>query len=492
MTNLTIAKDANQGESEQKNQKNQRKKVAVVGSGISGISAAWFLSQEHDVTLFEKNEKLGGHTNTTTLDLDGKSQPVDTGFIVFNTPNYPNLTAMFKHLQVKTQETEMSFSVTANQGELEYSGNNINTLFAQRRNLFSVAHWKMIGEILRFNKQAKQDLEVNHFGTDAPLTLSLGDYLDNHGFSQRMRDYYLLPMAAAIWSCPLETMMKFPVGSFLQFFENHGLLNIEDRPQWESVVNGSEQYIKAIMANEPFAVQLSSPVTNVYKTDFGMAVCTPKGQEMVFDDVVFASHADETYQILDDDLKTDFELLSNFKYQENIAYLHSDLKLMPKRKLAWAAWNYLRDTHSEESPVAVTYWMNLLQNFKTKTPLLVTLNPSQPPQKSLTHQRIVYQHPVFDSDAMTSQKYLSDIQGKHNLWFCGSYFGYGFHEDGLTSSVNLAKLWNIDLPWDKKASTKQTPEKPLENLSEDDLKPSEQSNQASQSNQSSAQDQKNA
>lgn len=457
MKNSTNSEHINQA-------KSQRKKVAVVGSGISGISAAWFLSQEHDVTLFEKNEKLGGHTNTITLDLDGKSQPVDTGFIVFNTPNYPNLTAMFKHLQVKTQETEMSFSVTANKGELEYSGNNLNTLFAQRRNLLSVAHWKMIGEILRFNKQAKQDLEVNHFGTEAPLTLSLGDYLNRHGFSQRMRDYYLLPMAAAIWSCPLETMMKFPVGSFLQFFENHGLLNIEDRPQWESVVNGSEQYIKAIMTNKPFNVKLSSPVSKVYKTDFGLAVRTQKDTEMVFDDVVFASHADETYQILDDVLKPEFEFLSNFKYQENIAYLHSDLSLMPKRKLAWAAWNYLRNTNSKESPVAVTYWMNLLQNFKTKTPLLVTLNPSQPPQKSLTHKRIVYQHPVFDTDAMTSQTYLSDIQGKNNLWFCGSYFGYGFHEDGLTSSVNLAKLWDIDLPWDrrdKRVSQKQPIKQPL-------------------------------
>ena len=426
---------------------NERKKVAVVGSGISGISAAWFLSQQHEVTLFEKNEKIGGHTNTITLDIEGKKQPVDTGFIVFNTPNYPNLTAMLKNLNVQTQETEMSFSVTADGGRMEYSGNNLNTLFAQRSNLLSVAHWKMISEILRFNKQAKKDLSA-----DLPLTLSLGDYLDQHGFSQRMRDYYLLPMAAAIWSCPLETMMLFPIGSFLQFFENHGLLNIEDRPQWESVVNGSEQYLKAILEKDAFKVKLASPVEKIYKTDFGLAVRTQGGDESVFDDVVFASHADETYRMLNDSLKADFHILDNFKYQENIAYLHSDLSLMPKRKLAWAAWNYLRDTQSKESPVAVTYWMNLLQNIQVETPLLVTLNPSKPPLKSLTHQRIVYEHPVFDAAAMSSQSKLGSLQGKHNIWFCGSYFGYGFHEDGLTSSVNLAKLWNIDLPWENKTN----------------------------------------
>ncbi|MEA1987978.1 MAG: FAD-dependent oxidoreductase [Pseudomonadota bacterium] len=419
-----------------------KKKVAVIGSGISGLSAAWFLSQKHDVTLFEKNEKLGGHTNTITLEIEGKQQPVDTGFIVFNTPNYPNLTAMFNHLNVKTQATEMSFSVTADSGTLEYSGNNLNTLFAQRSNILSLAHWKMIREILRFNKQAKQDLKRS-----LASEISLGDYLSEHGFSERMRDYYLLPMAAAIWSCPVETMMKFPVGSFLQFFENHGLLNIEDRPQWESVVQGSEQYIKAILELDAFQVKLASPVEKVKRIPDSLHVLTKQGEEFVFDDVVFASHADETYAMLDDVIKPDFSLLDHFKYQENIAYLHSDLNLMPKRKLAWAAWNYLRDTSHKTHPVAVTYWMNLLQNLPVDTPLLVTLNPAEAPQKHLTYKRIVYQHPVFDEAAMSAQAELASLQGKHSLWFCGSYFGYGFHEDGLTSSVNLATLWNIDLPW---------------------------------------------
>ncbi|WP_321322812.1 NAD(P)/FAD-dependent oxidoreductase [Thiomicrorhabdus sp.] len=418
------------------------KKVAVIGSGISGISAAWFLSQEHEVTLFEKNPKIGGHTNTIELELEGKKQPVDTGFIVFNTPNYPLLTAMFEHLSVATQNTEMSFSVSVNEGELEYSGNNLDTMFAQRKNLFSAKHWKMISEILRFNKRAKADLDSDSFNG-----MDLGEYLHLYKFSNRMRDYYLLPMAAAIWSCPVEQMMKFPVNSFLRFFENHGLLNIEDRPQWESVVNGSHQYLKAILALQSFEVKSHQPVSQVEKTDLGMVITAENGQKQVFDEVVFAAHADETYTMLSDDLKAEYQLLENFKYQENIAYLHSDESLMPKRKKAWAAWNYLRDIGKDTSSVAVTYWMNLLQNIDIKTPLLVTLNPIRLPSKSLTHQKIVYQHPVFDIAAMDAQNKLQSIQGSNNLWFCGSYFGYGFHEDGLKSSADLAKLWNIALPW---------------------------------------------
>ena len=428
------------------------KKVAVIGSGISGISAAWFLSQEHDVTLYEKNAKIGGHTNTTELQIEGKTQPVDTGFIVFNTPNYPLLTAMFKHLSVKTQDTEMSFAVTVNEGELEYSGNNLNTMFAQRSNLLSPKHWKMITEILRFNKRAKSDLQSKEFNS-----MDLGEYLSLHGFSDRMRDYYLLPMAAAIWSCPVDQMMRFPVGSFLQFFENHGLLNIEDRPQWESVVNGSHQYLKAILALQSFEVKLNRPVQSVDKTDFGMVVNCVGGEKQVFDDVVFASHADETYAMLGESLKNEYSLLENFKYQENIAYLHSDESLMPKRKRAWAAWNYLRDLDKETNSVAVTYWMNLLQNIQIKTPLLVTLNPTRLPAEHLTHQKIVYQHPVFDVAAMDAQTQLHTLQGKNNLWFCGSYFGYGFHEDGLKSSANLAKLWGVALPWES-ATNKESGE----------------------------------
>ncbi|BBP46792.1 amine oxidase [Thiosulfatimonas sediminis] len=417
-------------------------KIAVIGSGISGLSSAWFLSQSHQVTLYEKDTKLGGHTNTKTVQVEGRQQAVDTGFIVFNTPNYPHLTAMFKHLNIVTEDTEMSFSASIDGGKVEYSGNNLNTLFAQRRNLLSMAHWKMIGEILRFNKQAKKDLNAAQ-----PTTLSLGEYLETHRFSERMRSHYLLPMAAAIWSCPVKTMMAFPAMSFLRFFENHGLLNIEDRPQWETVTGGSQKYIDAILAEADFQIQLNSPVTSVTKTAEGLLVKSAQG-EALYDHVIFASHGDQTWQMLDDSLRTTFECMRHFKYQQNIAYLHRDELLMPQRKLAWASWNYLRDTSSEENNVAVTYWMNLLQNFDLETPILVTLNPLQAPAEDKTYERIVYQHPVFDQAAMDAQVTLQQLQGQHNCWFAGAYTGYGFHEDGLRSGVNIARLWQQPLPWD--------------------------------------------
>lgn len=421
-----------------------RQNVAVVGSGISGLAAAWFLSQQHSVTLIEKDDKLGGHTNTLNIEVDGHTQAVDTGFIVFNRPNYPNLTAMFKHLNIPTIETEMSFSASIDQGRVEYSGNNLNTLFAQRRNLLSFAHWRMIRQILRFNSQAKKDLK-----TPTKLTMPLGEYLQKHNFSQRMQDYYLLPMAAAIWSCPVKTMMKFPVGSFLRFFENHGLLNIEDRPQWETVSGGAQKYIDAIMQQDLFDVKLSSAVKSAYKTDSGVDLLLQSGEVLNFDQVVFASHGDQTYQMLSPELKQHFSVLKNFKYQHNVAYLHQDTKLMPKRKLAWASWNYLRNTQHAEERVAVTYWMNLLQSIDTPTPLLVTLNPDQAPDADKTYKKIDYEHPVFDEPAMQAQSMIRPLQGDHNIWFCGAYLGYGFHEDGLNSAVELARLWHIALPWEQ-------------------------------------------
>lgn len=418
------------------------KKVAVIGSGISGLTSAWFLSENHQVTLFEKNAKLGGHTNTKMVEVEGKKQAVDTGFIVFNTPNYPHLTAMFKYLNIVTEDTDMSFSASIDKGAMEYSGNNLNTLFAQRRNLLSVAHWKMIREILRFNKQAKKDLAAEN-----QTQASLGEYLRQHKFSQRMRNYYLLPMAAAIWSCPVKTMMAFPAMSFLRFFENHGLLNIEDRPQWETVSGGSQKYIDAILAEANFQVQLESPVLAVKKSEQGLVVKTAHSEE-VFEDVVFASHGDQTWQMMSDELRSTFDCMRHFKYQQNIAYLHTDEALMPRRKLAWASWNYLRDSTNEENNVAVTYWMNLLQNFELQTPVLVTLNPRTPPSEEKTLERIVYEHPVFDQAAMDAQQQLKKLQGQEHCWFAGAYTGYGFHEDGLRSAVEVARLWQQRLPWE--------------------------------------------
>ncbi|WP_243755318.1 NAD(P)/FAD-dependent oxidoreductase [Thiomicrorhabdus sp. 6S3-12] len=417
--------------------------VAVIGSGISGLASAWFLGQKHRVTLFEKNTRLGGHTNTCSVQLEGVEQPVDTGFIVYNRPNYPHLNAMFKHLKVPIENTEMSFSVSVDQGRIEYSGNNLNTLFAQRRNLLSVAHWKMLAEILRFNRQAKKDLFNGQLHT-----LNLESYLRMHHFSQRMRDYYLLPMAAAIWSCPVKTMMAFPAESFLRFFENHGLLNIQDRPQWETVKGGAQNYIDALMHKAKFSVAYD-PVRGVAKSADGLKVTTENG-EALFDHVVFAAHGDQNWQLFDSALQQTFTCMQAFNYQQNTAYLHSDPRLMPRRKKAWASWNYLRESCSEERHVAVTYWMNQLQNIPLKTPLLVTLNPLQEPEARMTYECIQYQHPVFDQGAMEAQKSLSGLQGVENCWFVGAYTGYGFHEDGLRSAVDLARRWNVSLPWENR------------------------------------------
>lgn len=422
----------------------KRYKVAVIGSGISGISSAWFLSQKHDVTVFEKNPTLGGHTNTIDVTLrSGETIPVDTGFIVYNEPNYPLLKAMFAHLNVATHPTDMSFAVSIDQGRLEYAGNNINTLFAQRKNLFSPRHWRMITDILRFNKLAKNDLVQG-----LPEQLTLGEYLVENGFGQAMQQDYLLPMAAAIWSCPTDTMLKFPAQSFLQFFANHGLLNVNDRPQWQTVINGARTYLEKIIELDSFAVYQQGVINVVLGETPADKVLlrTFDGENHEFDQVVFACHADEAYALLND---SSFDLLKNFTYQYNRAWLHTDPAQMPGEKLAWASWNYLSgENYQAKRAVAVTYWMNELQPLNTKENIFVTLNPIVEPRAEYVLKTIGYQHPVFDTKAIQAQAQLPSIQGRKNCWFAGAYGGYGFHEDGLASAVRVAKLWQINLPWE--------------------------------------------
>lgn len=418
-------------------------KLAVIGSGISGIASAWFLSQKHQVTLFEKEPRLGGHTNTVNFELDGRKHAVDTGFIVYNEPNYPLLKAMFKHLHIHTAETDMSFAVSIDQGRLEYAGNNLNTLFAQRKNLFSLRHWRMIRQILRFNKQAKKDL---HHLDDA---MSLGDYLKHHKFSETMQQDYLLPMAAAIWSCPTDAMLNFPAKSFLQFFQNHGLLNVSDRPQWKTVKNGASHYLDAITKQHHFAIihQAVTKVTPRTAEGNSVTIQTNDDQLHTFDQVIFACHGDQAYQLLDQ--AEAFGLMAHFKFQPNQAWLHTDESLMPKTRSAWASWNYLSDIdHDQSRAVAVTYWMNQLQPLHTNTPILVTLNPMREPEPSKVIAKFSYDHPMFDEGAMTAQKHLETIQGLHGCWFAGAYTGYGFHEDGLRSAARIARLWQLPLPWE--------------------------------------------
>ncbi|MCK9533289.1 MAG: FAD-dependent oxidoreductase [Pseudomonas sp.] len=422
----------------------KRYRVAVIGSGISGSSSAWFLSQKHDVTLFEKNPTLGGHTNTLDVVLaNGDKTPVDTGFIVYNEPNYPLLKAMLAHLNVATHPTDMSFAVSIDQGRLEYAGNNLNTLFAQRKNLFSVRHWRMIADILRFNAGAQTDLVQG-----LPAHLTLGEYLAREGFGQAMQQDYLLPMAAAIWSCPTQTMLKFPAQSFLQFFANHGLLSVNQRPQWRTVIQGARTYLEKILALESFAVyqQGVTGVTFADTPEQGLYLRSSDGLEHQFDQVVFACHADEAYALLED---SSFALLKSFSYQYNQAWLHTDSAQMPASKRAWASWNYLSAKHNKaQSGVAVTYWMNALQPLATQENVFVTLNPLVEPRAETVLKVLDYQHPVFDRQAIQAQAQLPRIQGVKNCWFVGAYTGYGFHEDGLASAVALAQRWQLGLPWE--------------------------------------------
>ena len=426
-------------------------RVAVIGSGISGLSAAWFLSQKYNVTLLEKSERIGGHTHTQKVNVGLKKVNVDTGFIVFNRPNYPNFSKMLGHLNVETQPTEMSFSVSMLSGGLEYAGSNLDTMFAQRSNLFSPGHWWMIREIMRFNNLAKHCLQERTVTEE-----SLGSFLLRHRFSQRMIDYYLLPMAAAIWSCPVETMMKFPAASFLQFFENHGLLNVKNRPQWETLVGGSQNYIDAILEHAEFEVVTSVTIDSVLTNLSGLTVVTTD-EMLQFDAVVFACHPDQAYSLMSEPLKQYFDGVGKFKYQTNIAYLHHDTSLMPKREKAWSSWNYLRPHLGPQKNVAVTYWMNKLQSLKTHEPVLVTLNPETPPHPDKTWNRMEYEHPVFDENAVAAQNFIRQHQGHRNIWFCGAYLGYGFHEDGLRSSVELARSWGVEIPWERYPSVGEFP-----------------------------------
>ncbi|MGI0116791.1 NAD(P)/FAD-dependent oxidoreductase [Zooshikella sp. RANM57] len=429
----------------------QDQHIIIIGSGISGLAVAWLLGQRYKVTLIEKNDYLGGHTNTIEVEEDNKLLAIDTGFIVYNQPNYPHLTQLFHHLDVQTQPTAMSFAASINDGELEYSGTNLNTLFGQRKNIINFSYWRMLREIVRFNQQAKQDLHKQ-----IPIDITLNDYLEYHRFSLELQQQYLIPMAAAIWSCPDETMLAFPACSFLRFFANHGLLNINDRPQWRTVTHGSYQYIKALLQSFKGTVLTNNPVTKVHRHAQHIVVTTSK-QQLCCDKVIFANHADEILPVLTNPTQEEQQILGAFNYQKNIAYLHSDQALMPKQQRVWSAWNYLKSRHNNaaQNSVSVTYWMNLLQQLTCKNNYFVSLNPLVPPKDSQIIRQITYHHPVFTVEALRAQLLLPTLQGKQNTWFCGSYCGYGFHEDGLQSALTVAHQLGCYAPWEQSQSVKQ-------------------------------------
>ena len=414
--------------------------IAIVGTGIAGMAAAWLLSSAHRVTVYEAAPRLGGHSNT----VDAGSVPVDTGFIVYNELNYPNLTALFRVLEVATQESDMSFAVSMDHGALEYAGTDLFGLFAQKRNLIRPRFWSMLADLRRFYRQATRDAPGMQDND-----LSLGDYLDAGGYGLNFQQDHLLPMAAAIWSTPVGQVRDYPVAAFLRFCDNHGLLQFTGRPVWRTVTGGSRSYVRQLTARYADRVRLGKAVTSVRRFDDHVELRDSDGDIASFDHVVIAAHADQALTMLETPSAQEVGVLGAFAYARNVAILHQDATLMPRRRSVWAAWNFsgLRKQPGGVLP-CVTYWMNKLQGIPDATPMFLTLNPSVPPDPAKVLHTETYEHPLFDAAAMRAQQRLWSLQGTQRTWFCGAYFGAGFHEDGLQAGLAVAEaLGGVRRPW---------------------------------------------
>jgi predicted NAD/FAD-binding protein len=412
-------------------------RIAVIGGGIAGLGAAWLLSEKFSVTLFEAEERVGGHTNTVDATVGGVSHPVDTGFLVHNDLTYPHLVQLFKHLAVPVHASDMTFSVSLTQPDLEWAGTNLGTVFAQRRNLLRPAFLGMLRDILRFNRNA-----AAYLARSGPHAL-LGDLLDAEGYGQAMRDWYLLPMAGAIWSTPPSMVLAQPARSFLSFCLNHHLLQVAGRPQWKTVNGGARRYVEAMLPRIA-QVRVASPVHTVKRLADGVEVRT-SGHVDRFDAVVLACHAPTSLAMLDA-TEAEREVLSRVRYQPNVAVLHTDTALLPRRRSVWSAWNYLAGP-TADAPMSVSYLLNVLQPLPFKQPVIVTLNPLRAPAPDTVLGRYEYEHPILDADAVEAQRRLPDIQGSARVWFCGAWAGYGFHEDGLASAIRVAADFGVSPPW---------------------------------------------
>lgn len=417
----------------------RRSKIAVIGAGVSGLGAAWALRDAHDVTLFEKRERLGGHANTVTIDYDGEPIDVDTGFIVFNTLNYPNLTALFEHLDVAHFRADMSFGFSLDK-TLEWSSNGLSGLLADPMNITRPAFLRMVRDILRFNKQAQADLAAG-----ALLGLSLGQYLDQIGMSAQFRHNYLLPMGAAIWSSTEAEMEAYPAEAFVRFFNNHRLMHAS-RPKWGTVKGGSRVYVNRMKADlDEAGVAFASGASSVRRLADGVVVTDSDGHDHRFDEVIIACHSDQALKLLSDPDPEERDMLAAIPYAPNEAVLHRDETLVPRRKNARAAWSYLRE--AGQPGAAVTYDMNRLQGISADKPLFVTLNPTRQPDPALTFGRYQYDHPQFTAPGMAAQRIFNRIQGVRHTWFAGAWLGYGFHEDGLRSGLRAALRLGGQIPW---------------------------------------------
>ncbi|MFT2098501.1 NAD(P)/FAD-dependent oxidoreductase [Marinomonas sp. 2405UD66-6] len=408
-------------------------KVAIIGSGISGLTSAYLLQREHDVTVFESAQRIGGHTATVEVQEEGRTRGIDTGFIVFNDWTYPNFIRLMDEIGVSSRATEMSFSVSCQRTGLEYGGNNLNTLFAQRRNLFNFPFLGMLKDILRFNKEAIQDLENG----DLREGVTLGEYLKAKGYGERFASHYLIPMGSAIWSSTLDEMMEFPLVFFVRFFKNHGLLSVNDRPQWRVIEGGSSAYLEPLVKSFHDKIRLGVQIKQVTRLADNVVIQLEDGSEEVFDQVVFACHSDEALALLADPSQEEKDILSAIPYRNNDVVLHTGTSVLPKAKLAWSSWNYHLGT-DQSKPATLSYNMNILQHFSSDTTYVVTLNQTDmiAPDKILGSFK--YAHPTFTLEGIKAQDRWSDINGVNKTWFCGAYWRNGFHEDGCWSGVRVA------------------------------------------------------
>ncbi len=411
-------------------------KIAIIGSGISGLTSAYLLDKHHNITLFEKNDYFGGHTHTHSLSDGEREFNVDSGFIVYNENTYPNFIKLLSMLNVESQVSSMGFSVKSSNRDFEYSGNSLSAIFTQKSNIFSPKFIGMIRSIIRFNKISQLDMH------SIDITMTLDKYLKQKNFSKFFINHYIIPMAASIWSTSPNMILEMPAYFFISFFKNHGLLKIVDRPQWWVIKNGSKQYVKKIIANLNGTLLLNTKIKSVKRKD-GKVHVNFNDKTEIFDKVIFATHSDQSLSILDDPSKDETKVLSKMKYQKNIAYIHTDENILPKRKNAWSSWNYLLGSEND-TKVTLTYNMNILQNLNAKKTFCVTLNNCEQIDKNKIIKEIVYHNPLFTAETIKSQSKKDLIDGHINTYFCGAYWSNGFHEDGVKSAIDVCKKLGVE------------------------------------------------
>ncbi|WP_028773826.1 NAD(P)/FAD-dependent oxidoreductase [Shewanella waksmanii] len=416
------------------------KKIAIVGSGISGLTCAYLLDKQYEVTVFEKNHYVGGHTATVDIEHNGQDYAIDTGFIVFNDRTYPNFNRLLEQLNISGQKTQMSFSVFNMASGFEYNGHTVNTLFAQRRNIFKPRFWRLILEIIKFNKLCKHVFHNQEY-TEGD---TLGAFLKQHGFSDFFSEHYILPMGAAIWSTSLKEMKQFELAFFIKFFFNHGLLNITDRPQWYVVPGGSREYVTALLATLSKPVVTGVDLATINRDDDGVELVFKSGVTQRFDEVIMACHSDQALALLNQPSDDEQRILGGIPYSENHVVLHTDVSLLPRRRLAWASWNYQLDSNNQR-PACVTYNMNILQGFDSRDTFCVTLNQTEQIDPDKILRQFVYHHPTLNQHTVACQQQRNTICGQNNTHFVGAYWYNGFHEDGVRSALDVTRRFGLSL-----------------------------------------------